>query len=311
LLVSCDAPTQISTGESNPVSIAVDANNVYWTDEYGGGPRGFAVVKAPLAGGSPTVLAVGQAPSGLVVDDTYVYWTDQLAGTVTKTPISGGTSITLASGDVAGQPLQPSGIAQDAGNLYFESPYGPTQGLILSVPKTGGSPTIIASGQPYPNWGIAVDATSVYWVNNGTNPLYADSAVMKAPLMGGGAPIALATYPFVYAPNGLALDGENVYWTNSNGTVMKVPKDGGCPELLANAFIPWGIAVDQTHVYWTNEGYDGTGTVMKVPIGGGCAAGLAAGGNLLGIALTAGDVYWVDQGIDCIGCGSVSKHAKQ
>ena len=45
----------------------------------------------------------------------------------------------------------------------------------------GGTPTALASGQDDP-WGIAVDATSVYWFNQGYIP---PGAVMKVPLDGG------------------------------------------------------------------------------------------------------------------------------
>ena len=56
----------------------------------------------------------------------------------------------------------------------------------MKVPLGGGTPTTLASGQFDPV-GIAVDATSVYWVNSGSNTGSADGTVMKVPL-GGGTP---------------------------------------------------------------------------------------------------------------------------
>jgi hypothetical protein len=324
LVVTCGrTPVATATGQSSPVSIAVDKNNVYWTDEYpyqgfGGGVIGPAVVKAPLDGGAPTVLAASPAPSGIAVDDTYVYWTDQLGGNgVMRVPIDGGATVTLVHGNLdGGQPYQATAITLDANNVYFTSPYGPSAGYVMSVPKDGGAPFVIASGQGYPDWGLAVDATNVYWVNSGTNAIYyRDSAVMMAPITGvpdGGSPTILASYPVANAPNQVAVDSTNVYWANSSGTVMKIPKAGGCPVTLASGQgnAPWGLAVDGTNVYWTDEGYT-SGTVMTVPIAGGCVTGLAAGNNLLGIAVDSTNVYWVDQGCGSGSCtGSVWKAPK-
>src|SRR5579885_2418462 len=82
----------------------------------------------------------------------------------------------------------------------------------------------LASGQGGP-FGIAVDGTSVYWVNFG------DGGVMKASL-GGGTPVTLASGQG--APVSIVVDGTNAYWTSTtDGTAMKVPLGGGPPVAVA------------------------------------------------------------------------------
>ncbi len=83
---------------------------------------------------------------------------------------------------------------------------------------------------------------------------------MKLPVAGGTATTIAAAQGY---PQGIAVDGISVYWTNySDGTVMKVPAAGGTPTILASDQNgPNSIAVSATSVCWTN--YD-DGTVARL-----------------------------------------------
>jgi hypothetical protein len=227
--VSGAASVTLASDLGGPEGIAVDAANVYFTE----GPVG-RLSKLPLAGGTPTVLASGlDFPSAVAVDADNIYWVE--SGTSSKVPpagvaklmkmpLAGGAGTSLAT---FGSSASGVNLAVDAHNVYWTvSVYGivngssvPLMGEVLSVPIAGGAPTTLASGQAGPR-AIAVDATAIYWINEGSKD---DGAVMKLPLAG-GKPVALATGRT--QPTDIAVDGTAVYWTESGpGGVMKTSKD--------------------------------------------------------------------------------------
>ena len=189
--VDTDATATFESNEDNPIGIAVDQTNVYWTDSVGGtvnaAPRSGGATRvlaqgrdhptaiavdathvywadanqiesAPIAGGTPTVLAAANTPFSMAVDAANVYWTD--GGSVWQLPVGGGTPKAIGHGNAFG-------VAIDATTVYW------TDGdSVKKVPIGGGGVTTVASGLNGP-WGIAVDAKNVYWSNNG------DGTVMR------------------------------------------------------------------------------------------------------------------------------------
>ena len=115
---------------------------------------------------------------------------------------------------------------------------------------------------------------------------------------GGGTSTTLASDQA--GPGFIAVDPTTVYFTNDDGTVMKMAIGGGSVTILASGQgLPSGIAVAGTNVYWANQGtfvnsyYDGT--VMKVAIGGGSVTTLASNqADPSGIAVDGTSVYWTN-----------------
>jgi hypothetical protein len=144
--------------------LAIDATSVFWTStslQFGN-----SVSSVPIGGGAVTKLAPGlQGPQGIAVDDQNVYWanggTNGTDGTVMKEPLGGGAITVLASGQCSA-----SEVAADGTNVYWVNlgcPGGPGS-TVMSVPRNGGTPVVLATGSPLR---LKVGATSVYWTGGG------------------------------------------------------------------------------------------------------------------------------------------------
>lgn len=258
----------LAAEQASPSGIAVDATTVYWVN----GGTSTVGDCSPISS-----FFNGCLPSSTPNDD----------GAVMTVPIAGGSPTPL----VSGLRKLSSAVAVDTSNVYFASDL-----RVMKVPIDGGNPTVIASDSQGPK-AMATDATSVYWISEGTQDT--PGAVMKAPIDGGGAPAILA--PGQFYAEAITLDSQYVYWTTSSifshlATVMKVPRAGGQPIQLAstNAY-HGGIAVDATHVYFAFlTGSTAGNAVMTVPLCGGTPTSIAETVSVDKIALSATGVYWVE-----------------
>jgi hypothetical protein len=167
-------PLTLVSGLSLAYGIAVDANNVYWSYDFG--QNQAAVASMPLAGGTPTTLVSLKNAGAIALDATNVYWADASSGgAIGSVPIAGGPASTISSGwtDVYD-------LAVFGGSLYWialvETGGSSFTSYVLSTATTGGPvTTLFTSTQEFPN-ALAVDASSLYWVQrDDTNT----GAVMK------------------------------------------------------------------------------------------------------------------------------------
>jgi hypothetical protein len=156
--------------------------------------------------------------------------------------------------DATGTPDGPSGTG-DAG---VDAPIIIT-GTCPQAKCTMASPL----NHPY---AMASDSTRVYWTEYGTDTGSADGKLRACPL--GGCPDA---GPIDYAtgqsnPQGIALDGQNVYFGTAGGLLWcpLAGCPGGTPNLLAAAEQPFGITIAGGYVYWTEQGTIHNATVHRM-----------------------------------------------
>jgi hypothetical protein len=243
---------QLSLGGGTPLTlaggatqgIAVDATSVYWTD-YSINTR---IAKVTIGGGTVTALAsvAGSKPSELAIDGTSVYWTDVAAHTVSKVSKSGGMVTMLASTGA-----QPSGIVVNVNGVYVS-----TFGGSISVPISGGTSTQLSTDAGFGNQNVAIDATSMYWLDDQNGP----TTLYKVPLAG-GTTITLATG--LYDAVSIALDGTDLYIGGVG--IWRIPTAGGTPvqvtKLNAQAT---SIQTDATYVYVAAVNGSVSSYVMRV-----------------------------------------------
>jgi hypothetical protein len=309
----------LASGQSNPVGVAVDSQNVYWTN-YASGTGDGTVMSVPVGGGPPTTLAAGQnGPAAIAVDASNVYWVNFGDGTVMTIPIGGGSPLTIASGQD-----HPVGIAVDALGVYwnnFGDCSGPITGAVMSGSKDGSvPPTALVTGLCEPDSTlVAVDKVFYHVLPGGglgvsiSYTLYfsaSRSLFSVSPL--GGPSTNLGA-----GGSALAADTSNVYWADEDddsvGSVtlggdagVTLVPGNGANFCVPGKCIPGSLAVDHTGLYWANPDSNSLEWISRaggspLALRNGVSAPVTpAGGPTLraAMAMDATSVYWIAYGSD-------------
>ncbi len=273
---------------SEPIQLAIDAQNVYFT-AYDG-----TVDKVPVDGGAVTVLAEGIGyPWGITIDANAVYFgvpnfiTGGVNAWVGSVPIGGGAPTTLASNTAGGRLL-----AVLDGILYWDSGgyETSTDAEITRVPVYGGTPTPFVPIKPggfYSIGGMVPRDGQLFFTEDGVG------IESLAPEATTPTPIANV------AAGSIALDDANIYTVSTDGLLSISRATGavttlvpGTQQEITNS--PTSIATDGVNVYWTNYYGITQSTVLRVPVGGGPTTTLASGQNdTSSVVLDSTSVYWI------------------
>lgn len=115
---------------------------------------------------------------------------------------------------------------------------------------------------------LAIDSTYVYWSD-------ARGAILKIPINGGASEAVTPCLPD--APQGIAVDATNVFFTIPNsGVVMRADLDSGSPVAIASGEpSPTILAIDSQYAYWVwnQSTFSPFAGVHAVPLDGGTVIG--------------------------------------
>lgn len=193
---------------------------------------------APGDGGSTPVQLLNARVRRIALDDTSVYYTEMFDYVVGKIGKDGTGQIALANGSaVAG--YFPNTIALDATDVFWASVNG-----IHQCAKAGcGNAPINVIDDNTSNWSpgsIAVDATTIYFVNYDQNQKYSIQKVPKGAANGAvTALVPTANLPCATI-NHMILDGTYVYFTCDEGPVARASTSSGAVEVLTAPSPPPG-----------------------------------------------------------------------
>lgn len=227
--------------------IALTANEVYFSGGVYPYINNGYVGRVPKAGGTASLFLRDLATTTSVQDvngEIYILGSaSPLPKTVSRLNANGSlTGITNTTG-------WPDYFTGNATHLHWVNW---TTGDIYGVPRTGGTPFVIAqTGTASKVREVLADNNNVYWVNRTANNKGWN--LWRAPKTGGATPTLFLSVP-VGKFHALALDTNDIYFLDYYTGLNKLSKSGGAVTNIAYADEPGNVlAVDNERVYWIKD----------------------------------------------------------
>jgi hypothetical protein len=215
----------------DPEGITVSNGTLFWTGNGTGNADGTVTSASATDGsGSRTLFTAtdDSSPDAIAVDGTNVYFTDNTNGSLRRVQADGTGLTDLTMGNEPSSSLK---VAIGTASIFFTTGVaGGGPGAVWSIAKASGAVNSGFATNQASCRGIATDAMSVYWVDQGDLST-ANGTVMMCPQAGcpSSGPTQLAGGQA--APYGIAVDDSYVYWTNggvsvngTDGSVMRLAK---------------------------------------------------------------------------------------
>lgn len=232
--------------------------------------------------GGPSSLIVSENdyPAGLRFSTGTFFWTRRYGGEIRSAEPPQFAVTTLAT--VSGGPYSLAAVDGDA-DVFVATREG---GEVLRVPRSGGTPEVMASGQTNLRF-IAADAEWLVWTLSPTGE--PQGGVRKLERKTGAVSVIADDLP---GPLAITVAGGYAYWANTKtvtGSIMRAALSGGPPQAIASMAGAAFVASDATRVYWTSES-----AVWSVAVDGGTPEPLALNQPApRAIAVDDLWVYWV------------------
>ncbi|XXF75665.1 IPT/TIG domain-containing protein [Myxococcaceae bacterium GXIMD 01537] len=315
--------TVLSTG-AEIHSLAVDANNLYWTTDHD-------VRMQPHAGGPVTILAsaANSLPHALEVDGAFMYWLTR-SGQVMRLPKPGGSGGPPATSVCAGNPGQSfpvllsktegyGGVVSDGTYVYWSDGRGSSQGAIFKVPIAGGTTTTLSSGHDQP-FTLKLFDGQLYWpdIRRGVLSMPASDPGPGTLRWAGATPTDLAvdasggwwvssnTSQLIHngnvvstytndPPIALALDDTQVYTSRFSTHISRQPKGSSTSvTVVGDDASTASMVTSGGYLYWVTLNSD----IKRWPLAGGPLETLVTGQTgTRALVVDNGDLYWLSDGI--------------
>jgi uncharacterized repeat protein (TIGR03803 family) len=180
---------------------------------------GFGHEAQLQAAGLPYWL--GQFSLFHTTDSTFLYWTasDGQNQSIWRMPLVGGAASVIVPNRSDSIALVIAPTQGAAGSSIFWWEALPNFNFSIFRRRPGGQIITVAAGNVLSNQ-FAVDNDKVY-LNWG-------DALAEVPI-DGGTPTILVPSNLAFAPVGIAMDVNYIYWSNSNGQIMRVDRPAGTP----------------------------------------------------------------------------------